>query len=130
MAAIVHPLLTLLASLTRQELARQVTYLKAENQILRSKLPKRIELSNQERRRLVKHGKSLGARIKELISIVSYSTFRKWDQIFKDAMTTTAAIDRLVHHSVIIELNVPSYRVETAKQAASRERSRPESGTD
>jgi len=30
-------------------------------------------------------------------------------------MTTAAAIDRLVHHSVIIELNVPSYRVETAK---------------
>ena len=30
-------------------------------------------------------------------------------------MTTAAAIDRLVHHSVIIELNVPSYRVEQAK---------------
>ena len=29
-------------------------------------------------------------------------------------MTTAAAIDRLVHHSVSIELNVPSYRVETA----------------
>ena len=41
-------------------------------------LTRRIELSNQERRRLVKHGKKLGARIKELISIVSYSTFRKW----------------------------------------------------
>jgi len=53
MPAIIHPLLTLVASLTRQELARQVTYLKAENQILRIKLPKRIELSNQERRRLV-----------------------------------------------------------------------------
>ncbi len=85
MAAIIHPLLTLLASLTRQELARQVTYLKAENQILRSKLPKRIELSNQERRRLVKHGKSLGARIKDLISIVSYSTFRKWVRSVEDA---------------------------------------------
>jgi len=34
-------------------------------------------------------------------------------------MTTAAAIDRLVHHSVIIELNVPSYRVEKAKQAVS-----------
>ncbi|XZE55531.1 hypothetical protein SH139x_001544 [Planctomycetaceae bacterium SH139] len=33
-------------------------------------------------------------------------------------MTTAAAIDRLVHHSIIIELNVPSYRVEKAKQAA------------
>lgn len=32
MTAIIHPLLTLLASLTRQELAKQVTYLKAENQ--------------------------------------------------------------------------------------------------
>jgi DNA replication protein DnaC len=32
-------------------------------------------------------------------------------------MTTVAAIDRLVHHSVIVELNVPSYRLEQAKQA-------------
>ena len=32
-------------------------------------------------------------------------------------MTTAAAIDRLVHHSVIIELNVPSYRVEQAKKS-------------
>ena len=50
----------------------------AENQILRSKLPQRIALCNQERRTLVKHGKKLGPRIKELISIVSYGTFRRW----------------------------------------------------
>jgi DNA replication protein DnaC len=31
-------------------------------------------------------------------------------------MTTAAAIDRLVHHSVVIELNIPSYRLETAKK--------------
>ena len=31
-------------------------------------------------------------------------------------MTTAAAIDRLVHHSIIIELNIPSYRLEQAKQ--------------
>ncbi|MFT5327847.1 MAG: DNA replication protein DnaC, partial [Planctomycetaceae bacterium] len=42
------------------------------------------------------------------------------DQIFKDAMTTAAAIDRLVHHSVIIEMNVPSYRVETAKNTKTK----------
>ncbi|QDV62437.1 hypothetical protein Mal65_15710 [Crateriforma conspicua] len=84
MAAIVHPLLTLLASLTRQELAQQVTYLKAENAILRSKLPYRITLNNQERRRLVRHGKKLGPRIKELISIVSYSTFRRWIRNMED----------------------------------------------
>jgi putative transposase len=84
MAAIVHPLLTLLASLTRQELAQQVTYLKAENAILRSKLPDRITLNNQERRRLVRHGKTLGPRIKELISIVSYSAFRRWIRNMED----------------------------------------------
>jgi putative transposase len=84
MAAIVHPLLTLLASLTRQELAQQVTYLKAENAILRGKLPDRITLNNQERRRLVRHGKKLGPRIKELISIVSYSTFRRWIRNMED----------------------------------------------
>jgi DNA replication protein DnaC len=32
-------------------------------------------------------------------------------------MTTAAAIDRLVHHCVILELNIPSYRVEHAKKA-------------
>ncbi|XZE56515.1 integrase core domain-containing protein [Planctomycetaceae bacterium SH139] len=87
MAAILHPLLTLLASLTRQELAQQVTYLKAENAILRSKLPDRITLNNQERRRLVRHGKKLGPRIKELISIVSYSTFRRWIRTIEDGPT-------------------------------------------
>ena len=75
----------MLASLTRQELARQVAYLKAENQLLRSKLPKRITLTDQQRRRLVKHGKPLGARLAGLISIVSYETFRKWVRRFEDA---------------------------------------------
>jgi DNA replication protein DnaC len=49
------------------------------------------------------------------VLLTSNLAFSKWGQIFKDAMTTAAAIDRLVHHSVIIELNVPSYRVEKAK---------------
>jgi DNA replication protein DnaC len=43
--------------------------------------------------------------------------FSGWEAIFKDPMTTAAAIDRLVHHSVIVELNVPSYRAEAAKKA-------------
>jgi DNA replication protein DnaC len=45
--------------------------------------------------------------------------FSGWEAIFKDAMTTAAAIDRLVHHSVILELNIPSYRAEAAKKARS-----------
>jgi len=54
------------------------------------------------------------------VLLTSNLAFSKWDQVFKDAMTTAAAIDRLVHHSVIIELNVPSYRVKAAKQTKSR----------
>ena len=49
--------------------------------------------------------------------MTSNLAFSQWEQIFKDPMTTAAAIDRLVHHSVILELNVPSYRLEQAKQA-------------
>lgn len=49
------------------------------------------------------------------VLLTSNLAFSQWEQIFKDPMTTAAAIDRLVHHSVIIELNVPSYRLETAK---------------
>jgi DNA replication protein DnaC len=45
----------------------------------------------------------------------------KWEAIFKDAMMTAAAIDRLVHHSVILELNIPSYRVEQAKKKKAEE---------
>ena len=50
------------------------------------------------------------------IMITSNLPFSKWESIFKDPMTTAAAIDRLVHHSIILELNVPSYRLEAAKK--------------
>jgi DNA replication protein DnaC len=50
------------------------------------------------------------------VLITSNLPFPKWESIFKDPMTTAAAIDRLVHHSVIVELNVASYRVEQAKR--------------
>jgi DNA replication protein DnaC len=49
------------------------------------------------------------------VMITSNLPFSKWESIFKDPMTTAAAIDRLVHHSVILELNVSSYRLEQAK---------------
>ncbi len=50
------------------------------------------------------------------VMITSNLPFSKWEAIFKDPMTTAAAIDRLVHHCVILELNVPSYRIEQAKK--------------
>jgi DNA replication protein DnaC len=49
------------------------------------------------------------------VLLTSNLPFSKWEGIFKDPMTTAAAIDRLVHHSIIIELNIPSYRLEQAK---------------
>jgi DNA replication protein DnaC len=51
------------------------------------------------------------------VMLTSNLPFSSWETIFKDPMTTAAAIDRLVHHSVIIELNIPSYRAEQAKKA-------------
>ena len=55
------------------------------------------------------------------VLLTSNLPFSKWEQIFKDPMTTAAAIDRLVHHSVIVELNLPSYRLEHAKNAKEEE---------
>jgi DNA replication protein DnaC len=50
------------------------------------------------------------------VLVTSNLAFSHWEQIFKDPMTTAAAIDRLVHHSVIMEMNVSSYRAEAAKR--------------
>jgi DNA replication protein DnaC len=51
------------------------------------------------------------------VLLTSNLVFSKWEKIFKDPMTTAAAIDRLVHHSIILELNLPSYRMEAAKKS-------------
>lgn len=48
--------------------------------------------------------------------ITSNLVFSQWDQIFKNPMTTAAAIDRLVHHSVILEFDVASHRTKKAKK--------------
>jgi DNA replication protein DnaC len=50
------------------------------------------------------------------IMLTSNLPFSQWEKIFKDPMTTAAAIDRLVHHSVILELNLGSFRLEQAKE--------------
>ncbi|HJX31771.1 MAG TPA: IS21-like element helper ATPase IstB [Thermodesulfobacteriota bacterium] len=50
------------------------------------------------------------------VMISSNLVFSEWEKIFKDPMTTAAAIDRLVHHSIILELNLPSFRLETSKK--------------
>ena len=49
------------------------------------------------------------------LMITSNLPFSKWERIFKDPMTAAAAIDRLVHHSIILELNLLSYRLEQSR---------------
>src|SRR5262249_43820907 len=51
------------------------------------------------------------------VLVTSNLVFSQLEKIFKDPVTTAAAIDRLVHHSVILELNLPSYRMEAAQKA-------------
>ena len=48
------------------------------------------------------------------VLLTSNLPFSKWELIFKDPMTTAAAIDKLIHHSIIIELDIPSFRMEKA----------------
>jgi len=50
------------------------------------------------------------------VMITSNLVFSQWDKIFKDPMTTAAAIDRVVHHSTILELTGKSFRTESAKK--------------
>jgi DNA replication protein DnaC len=45
------------------------------------------------------------------VLVSSNLVFSKWDQIFKDPMTTMAAVDRLVHHAIILEFDGESMRV-------------------
>lgn len=54
------------------------------------------------------------------VVITSNLVFSEWERIFKDPMTTAAAIDRLVHHATILEMNGGSIRNEEAEQAMKR----------
>ena len=51
------------------------------------------------------------------VIITSNVVFSEWDRIFKDPMTTAAVIDRLVHHSVILEMTGTSVRADAAELA-------------
>src|SRR5436305_2383083 len=75
MPAPFQALLTPIATATVRELARQVQYLKAENRILRDRLPKCILVTARERQRLLRFGRPLGTAIKDLITIVTPRTF-------------------------------------------------------
>jgi DNA replication protein DnaC len=51
------------------------------------------------------------------IAITANTPFSQWGEVFVDAAMTVAAVDRLVHHSTILEMNVESYRRRAAQVA-------------
>ena len=57
---------------------------------------------------------------KRTVVITSNLVFSQWDQIFKDPMTTMAAVDRLVHHAVILEFTGESQRLQAASKSPKR----------
>lgn len=59
------------------------------------------------------------------VIITSNLVFSEWDRIFKDPMTTAAAIDRLVHHAIILEMTGKSIRVEHAQAGPTAEAAGP-----
>jgi putative transposase len=71
-------LLSIFALATPDDLRQQLQYLKAENEILRSKIRGPIRVTNEERTRLLKLGIPLGTRLKSLISVVKPDTFARW----------------------------------------------------
>ncbi|WP_339909515.1 integrase core domain-containing protein [Symmachiella dynata] len=79
MGRVFQPLLFLLARCTRNELIRQVEWLKAENEMLRKRIDKkRIFLEPEEKARLMKLGQEIGPGLKHFITIVSYQTYLSW----------------------------------------------------
>jgi putative transposase len=71
----------MLCEVSQADLKNQIEYLRVENIILRRHcLHKRPVLTDEDRNKLLKYGLPLGPKIKHVISIVHYSTFRQWVQ--------------------------------------------------
>jgi putative transposase len=79
MGRIFQPLLFMLARCTRNELIRQIEFLKVENEILRDRLNKQyLKIRPAERARLLELGKAIGPSLRQIMSIVNYPTFVRW----------------------------------------------------
>lgn len=76
--SLLQEILGLLGQYALPDLMRQIQYLKVENEILRSKTPKRITTTAKDKYRLLRYGLPLGGKLKKIINIVHYSSFRRW----------------------------------------------------
>lgn len=87
-------LFALLSLLFQNQLIQQIAYLKCENRILKSRLGKEIRTHLHERKELLKYGNPLGENLKDIISIVSYSTFQAWVRQEKRNASTPLPIQK------------------------------------
>ena len=78
MTAIWRHFLLFLSTGTDRELVRMIEYQRAELRILRAKLPKRLAITASEKRILLKLGRALGSKVKDLVTVVSPRTFARW----------------------------------------------------
>jgi len=79
MGWLVKPLLFFLARCTRNQLIRNIEFLKTENEILRKRLIKHhLVVGAEDRARLIQLGEAIGPDLKWLITIVRYETYKRW----------------------------------------------------
>ncbi len=88
-----HPLLVLIANATESELAKYVEYLKVENQVLRDRLPTKIDTAEAERAELLRVGKPLGSKIKDVIAITTPRTFQRWGKAEREGYSHNREVE-------------------------------------
>src|ERR1017187_7969994 len=77
------PLITTIQKLFSEDLAKENDFLRQENKILRSKLSKRVPLTEVDRRTLVRYGLSIKERLAEVMTIVRPETLLGWNRRMK-----------------------------------------------
>jgi putative transposase len=89
MGWLVQPLLFFLARCTRNQLIRNIEFLKTENEILRKRYVRHhVTVSREDRERLIKLGEQIGPDLKRMITIVRYGTYLRWVRKHKGLVST------------------------------------------